>query len=100
MKKDALAQLKQKHRSNWVDLVENRLAQFGKMPAITKSRIRAIYSLFNADDKTDELDVMEREKVVAKLVRTNNEISIAIKRWQGWVTVYGIPLHTVKFTGN
>ena len=100
MKKEALSQLKQKHRKDWGLLIENKLTEFGDVAKVTKARIRAVYSLFNADDKLEELDVMEKGKVVAKLVRTDDVVSLTIKRRKGWVQLDGIPLHTIKFSEN
>lgn len=100
MKKEALSQLKRKHRTDWVLLVENRLAEFGTVEKAVSRRIQAVYSLYNADDRLEELDVIEKGKVVAKLVRSGDVICLIIKKRKRWVEVSDIPLHAIKFSEN
>lgn len=100
MKREALSQLKRKHRTDWVTLVENRLAEFGTVEKAVRHRIVAVYSLFNADDRLEELDVIEKGRVVAKLVRSGDVVHLSLKKRKRWVEVSDIPLHAIKFSEN
>lgn len=91
--------LKQKHRAEWGVFIENILNKRKIKPEkITTARIFSIYSLFNSDDKTEELDLIEKGKIVAKLFRKNDLIDLHLMKRRKWIELANIPLKTIKFS--
>lgn len=91
--------LKQNHRKNWGELIEKLLTKMGiEAEKVTKTRIFSLYSLFNSDNLTDELDLIEKDKVVAKLFKKGEFVDLHIKKRKRWIELNNIPLNAIKFS--